>query len=127
MPSPRTRSPGRGPSEAPKASVVIPAVFETVQNAIESTIQPIGCTIHCEYSVYRMIFRPRVAPMYVNASAANGTVSAAARNAGSDTSGTAVNRSASHRADRYATTANGSDTDSAIATERRTSPRARIT
>ena len=29
-----------------------------------------------------MIFRPRVAPMYVNASAANGTVTAAARNAG---------------------------------------------
>ena len=74
-----------------------------------------------------MIFRPRVAPMYVNASAANGTVTAAARNAGSATSGTAVNRSASHCAEKKATIANGIDTESAIATERRTSPRERIT
>ena len=34
--------------EAPNASVVIPAVFEATQKATLNTIQPIGCTIHCE-------------------------------------------------------------------------------
>src|ERR671931_1748555 len=74
-----------------------------------------------------MIFRPRVAPMYVNASAANGTVTAAARNAGSAADGTAVNRSASQGEARYAIAANGSETAAAIQTERRTRPRARRT
>src|SRR5262245_56333975 len=93
--------------DAPNASVVMPAVCDTVQNAIARTIHPIGWTIHCEYSVYRMIFRPRVAPMYTNASAAKGTVIAAARNAGSAVSGIAVNRSASHGDATQATIANG--------------------
>ena len=53
----------RGAHDAPNASVVAPAVFAHTQNRSVSTIQPIGCAIHCEYSVYRMIFSPRVAPM----------------------------------------------------------------
>ncbi len=45
-----------------------------------------------------MIFSPRVAPMYVKASAANGTVTAAAWNAGTAASLPLKNVSASHGA-----------------------------
>ena len=60
-----------------------------------------------------MIFRPRVAPLWVNASAASGTVTAAARNAGVATASPPLNVRASHGAAAYATTANGTETTAA--------------
>ena len=89
------------------------------------TIHPIGCAVHCEYRVYRMILRPRVAPMYVKARAANGTVTAAARNAGVATDSLPLNVRASQGAAANTSTANGTETAVAISPARRTSVRLR--
>ena len=72
-----------------------------------------------------MILRPRVAPIEVNARAANGIVMAAARHAATAPVASPVNVCASHGEARNAASANGTETASAIVTDRRTSPRAR--
>ena len=103
-----------------------PAVFAPTQKRIVRTIQPIGCAIHCEYSVYRMIFSPRVAPMKMNASAAKDRRRGRAeRRLGDLGEGGEALREPPGR--RKATAANGNDTATAIATERWTSPGARAT
>jgi hypothetical protein len=71
-----------------------------------------------------MIFKPRVAPMYANASAANGIVAAAHRN-GATALSPVLNVSASHGASAKLAAENGSDTSSAMVPLRRTSPRTR--
>ena len=72
-----------------------------------------------------MIFSPRVDPIDVKASAANGTVKAAARNAGVATASFPEKVRASHGDATNASTANGTETARVMSMERCTSPRLR--
>src|SRR5207244_4212432 len=107
------------------ASVVTPAFLATNHPAIAMTIHPTGWPTQKMYSVWRMIFRPRVPPRKAHVTAAKGMARAAAQNAALPWSGRDVRVRPSHPARKNTTTPRAMETTVAITADLRTSGRTR--